>query len=125
MNSSQRAQVILGALWLIATLSLASAQLRVLAKTDRRQRRYAIAWIVCTLLLGGVLSYVDNATGRVQTSARLMNFALAGTIGAAALAAGALMTRGNPRPQRSRSAQFLRLVVAHGVIVVLLGYLFL
>lgn len=118
MNSSQRALLTLGALWLVATLSLTSAQLRVLAGPPPRGRRYLVAWLVCTLLFGGLLSYLDQVTGRARMTASLYNFGLAGILSGVALTAGGFVER------NSRSARFLRLVLLHGLIV-LLAYPFI
>jgi hypothetical protein len=114
VNSSQRAQLILGALWFVSTLTLTSAQLRILADDTRRVRRYGVGWTVCTLVVGGVLTYVDRVTGRVDISAQLGNFVLAGVVGAVALAAGGWVEARAPRAGRAR---FLRLALLHGALV--------
>ena len=116
MSSSQQAQLILAGLWLVATLTLTSAQLRVLDGDGPGIRRYLLAWFVCALLIGGVLGYVDRATGRVGTALQLANFALVGVVSAIALAAGYAM---ETRLRRMGRARFLRLVMLHGVIVAL------
>ena len=116
MNSSQRAQLILGALWFVSTLTLTSAQLRMLAGDAGRLRRYAIGWIICTLVIGGLLTYVDRATGRVETAVQLGNFVLAGVAGAAALGAGGWV---EARVSRAGWARFLRLALLHGALIAL------
>ena len=116
MSSSQRALLILGALWFVSTLTLTSAQLRILASDARRVRRYAVGWVVCTLVIGGLLGYVDRATGRVATAAQVGNFVLAGVVAAVALAAGGWV---EARASRAEGARFLRLALLHGALVAL------
>jgi hypothetical protein len=116
VNSSQRALLILGALWFVFTLTLTSTQLRILAGDAHRIRRYTTGWFVCMLVIGGLLGYVDRVTGRAETMVQLGNFALVGVVTAVALSLSGWI---EGRLSRGGQARFLRLVVLHGLIVAL------
>jgi hypothetical protein len=121
VSSSQRAQLILGALWFVATFTLVSVQLRVLAGDAPRVRRYVIGWIVASLVIGGLLGYLDKITGRAESVIQLRNVALAAIVGAAALAAGGAL---EAQMSGAGLVRFLRLVAVHGVVVAS-AYLFI
>lgn len=117
MSSSLRAQVILGALWLVATLTMTSAQLRVLrAPASSRRRPYAVAWFAGTAIVGGLLAYLDRLTGRVGAADLLVALGLVAIVSALALAAGAVV---ESRGERAGPVRVVMLLLLHGVIVAL------
>ena len=122
MSSSESAQAVLLALWAVAALTFASAQWRVMRAPDPRRRRYVIAWLACTLIIGTLLSLMDGVTGRVEWSRRFANALLAGIVAVAGLGAGAWLTH---RPLWVRwhpAARFLTLVLLHAVVLLLVGF---
>ena len=125
MSSSDSARLVLIALWLVGTLVSASAQLRVVKHPAPRRTRYAIAWLVCTLVGGGLLTMMDNMIGSADWPRRLSNAALAAGVFGAALAAGAWLTQ---RPEWTRMhgvLRFLTLAVLHATVVFVAGYFFI
>lgn len=122
MNSSEIARTVLIAVWIVATLLLTSAQLRVLASTSNRRKRYIIAWLVCLVVLGGLLSAMDSATGSIGVTRRVANFALAATVSAVALAAGEWWTRRPAWANMRGTARFLTIALIHALVVLVIGY---
>ena len=125
MSSSQIARVVLGALWLIATLLLTSAHTRVLAKPQPSRRRYIVAWLVCVVVLGALLSAMDNVTGRGDRARVISDFAIAAVMTAAALGAAAWWTHRPAWADKRRAARFLTRALIHGFVVLVLGYAFI
>ena len=119
MSSSQVALAILAAKWLVASLLVTSAMLRIASRPRRRPWHYALAWVVCTAVLGGLLSMTDVATGRIAFDRRLEDFFLAGAVSALALVGGWAWTRRAAWPQTGRLVRFLTLFLVHAVIILL------
>lgn len=122
MNSSEIARTALIAVWIVATLLLTSAQLRVLASTSNRRKRYIIAWLVCLVVLGGLLSAMDGATGSIGMTRRLGNFALAATVSAVSLAVGGWWASRSARANVRGAARFLTLALIHALVVLVISY---
>jgi hypothetical protein len=125
LNSSETAQVVRLGLWVVATLLLTSAQLRVIPAARPRQWRYGFAWFGCTLIGAALLSVLDNAVGQIGWTRRFANASVAATISAVGLGAGAWLTQ---RPEWARlrgSARFLTLVLLHALVVLIVAYPFL
>lgn len=122
MTSSQIAQTVLLAVWAVATMILTSAQLRVIKRAPPRRRAYVLAWLICSLLLGALLTMTDREVGVVGLSRVATNFALCGAVSGLALAAGAWWTR---RTSRSGPIPALTLFFVHAIVVLVIGYAFI
>ena len=125
MNSSQTARVVLFALWVIATLLLASVQTRVLASPTSRRVRYLVAWLVCTLVLGWLLLAMDTITGNIDVPRRVADVLFAALLSAAGLAAGSWWSRRPGWVNRHGATRFLALALIHGLVVLVLGFAFI
>ena len=122
MSSSESARLVLCAVWLVATLVLTSAQLRVLAGSPPRTRRYVVAWVVSTLILGGLLHVMDRMIGAIDWRRQLMNVCVAGTVAVAGLVAGTGLARWKLWHRLHGSLRFLVLLLAEAVVVFAVGY---
>jgi hypothetical protein len=119
VSSSQIALTVLSAKWLIASLLVTSAMLRVVSRPRRRPWHYAVAWVVCTAVLGALLSATDAATGSIALQRKLSDVLLAGAVSALALVGGWAWTRRAAWGQTGRMVRFLTLFLVHAVIILL------
>lgn len=103
----------------MAALLLTSAQLRVFKGAPPRRTRYVIAWLVCAIVLGAVMSYVDSQVGRAALADRLGSFAVAAVICAVALFAGSRLGASPYWGSASRVHRVLALLGLHVLIVFL------
>lgn len=125
MSSSESARLVLLAVWLVAVLVLSSAMLRVLAGSPPRSRRYVVAWLVSTLVLGGLLFLMDKMLATVDWSRQLANLRLAGIVSAVGLVAGSLLARLSFWTRQRGAVRFVVLVLVQAAIVFVVGYPFL
>ena len=119
MSSSHIALAVLGAKWLVASLLVTSAVLRIAARPRQRVWHYVLAWVVCTVVLGGLLSATDAATGREDMGRRFADFFLAAGVTALALVGGWAWTSRAQWAQTSRVVRVLTLFLIHAVIILL------
>jgi hypothetical protein len=122
LTSSQIAQTVLLAVWAVAAMMLASAQLRVLERAPPRRNAYIAAWVACSLLLGALLTMTDRGVGVGGPSRLATNLALCGVVSGLALAAGAWGTR---RLTWAGPARFLTLLALHALVVFVAAYPFM
>ena len=122
MSSSEVARLVLFAVWFVATLVLTSAQLRVAAASPPRTRRYVVAWVACTLALGGLLFLMDKMLGAIDWRRQALNAVLGGAVAAAGLGVGALLTRQRQLQQLHGSLRFMTLALLEALVVALVGY---
>lgn len=119
MTSSQMALAILGTKWLVASLLVTSAMLRIAARPRQRVWHYVLAWVVCTVVLGALLSATDAATGSIGIRQRLADFLLSGAVNALALVGGWAWTSRARWAESGRMVRFLTLFLVHAVIILL------
>jgi hypothetical protein len=119
MSSSQIALTVLGAKWLVASLLVTSAMLRIAARPRRRLWHYALAWVVCTAVLAALLAATDNATGRGDTSRRIADVFLAAGVTVLALGGGWAWTSRAQWAHTGKVVRFLTLLLVHAVIILL------
>jgi hypothetical protein len=101
---------------LLSALVLASAQTRVLRAPKPRWTPYAIAWIICALLLGAVRSLGDYLVGSFGERVAIDNVATMAAISFFAFAAGDISARLGRRGW-SRTRRFTELLVIHAAAV--------
>ena len=119
MSSSQIALAVLLAKWLVAALVVTSAALRIAERPRQRPWHYVLAWVICTAVLGGLLSMTDAITGSSAGARRLEDFFLAAALTALALVGGWAWMRREKWPQTGRMVRFLTLFLVHAVIILL------
>ena len=85
MTSSQIAQTATYAVGLVSVLALTSAQLRVFRRPPPRTTALVIAWVVCTLVLGGLLVTTGTFVGRTDVMQRVTDVAIAMVVSGVAL----------------------------------------
>ena len=119
MSSSQIALAVLGAKWLVASLVVTSAMLRIAARPRQRVWHYVVAWVVCTVVLGALLSATDVATGSIAIERKLSDFFLAAAVSALALVGGWAWTRRPAWSESGRVGRFLTLFLVHAIIILL------
>jgi hypothetical protein len=122
MSSSQIALTVLGTKWLVASLLVTSAMLRVASRPRRRLWHYALAWVVCTAVLGALLALTDNATGRGDMSRRIADVFLSAGVTALALIGGWAWTSRAAWAETGRMVRFLTLFLVHAVIILLAAW---
>jgi hypothetical protein len=125
LTSSETAQGVRLALWFVATLLLTSAQLRVVPAARPRYRRYVFAWFGCTLIGGALLSLMDTVVGQTDWTRRLANAAIAASVSAVGLGAGAWLTQRLEWTRMQRGARFLTLVLLHALVILIVAYPFI
>jgi hypothetical protein len=125
VSSSQIARSVLLALWIVAALTLTSAQLRVVARAGNRRVRNLVAWLVCTLVLGGLLVAMDRATGKIETTRGIADVSLGAFVSAAALAAGSWFANRPEWEDQGRLARFLTLFFFHVLVVLITAFPFI
>ena len=113
------ALAILGAKWLVASLLVTSAMLRIAARPRQRPWHYVLTWIICTAVLGALLSATGAATGSVAIRQKLADFFLSGAVSALALIGGWAWTRREQWLQTGHAVRFLTLFLVHAVIILL------
>ena len=122
MSSSESARLVLIAVWVVATLTVSSASMRALAAPPPRALRYAVAWVVSTLVLGGLLFLMDRMIGAGDWRRQLMNTAIAAVVSAAGLVAGSLLTRWVAWTRMHAFVRFVALLVIQAAVVFVVGY---
>jgi hypothetical protein len=123
VTSTQAAETVLIAAWAVATMVLTSAQLRVAKR--RSWRRYIVAWLFCTLLLGALLSAMDFMVGRAEPMRILADVMLAAVISGLALAAGARWIRRPWWAQTNEPLRTITLLLIQGLVVLVAAYPFI
>lgn len=119
MNSTQIARLITIAVGVVATLVLTSAQLRVVQRPAPRGGRYLVAWVVCALVLGGLVSATDRIVGQSDTMRSIVNFATAGAVSALALGIGMWWTDRSRWATAGSTSRLLTLLTIHGLTIAL------
>ena len=119
MNSTQIARLITIAVGVVATLVLTSAQLRVVQRPAPRHGRYLVAWVVCALVLGGLVSATDRLVGQVDTVRSIVNVVSAGAVSALALGVGMWWTDRSRWATAGSMSKLFTLVSIHGLTIVL------
>ena len=122
MTSSDIARAVLVAMLGIAALLVTSAQLRVVEHPDRRARRYGVAWLVCVVVMTGLMWVTDAQVGNDDWQRRLAGVAVIGGIFAAALAAGAWWTA---RPASRSRGRAISLFLIHALVIVAGSWFFI
>ena len=122
MTSSQIAQTMLLAFWAVATMILTSAQLRVIKRPPPRRKAYVVAWLICSLLLGALLTMTDREVGVSEPSRVATNLALCAGVSGLALAAGEWWTRST---SRLGPMSALTLFFVHAIVVLVIGHAFI
>lgn len=119
MTSSQMAVVLRGAVIAVAAMLFTAAQLRVLKGNTPRRTRYAVAWILISIMLGAFISYLDAMVGRAGIADRVASFAFAAVTAALALGAGARLSQSPFWTSATRFRKALALLLIHALIVYL------
>ncbi|MGH7680058.1 MAG: hypothetical protein ACRENU_16435 [Gemmatimonadaceae bacterium] len=122
MSSTESARLVLIAVWVVATLTVSSASMRARAAPPPRARRYAVAWFVCTVVLGGLLLLMDRMIGAGDWRRQLINAAIAAVVSAAGLVAGSLLARLTFWTRLHAFPRFVLLVVIQAAVVFVVGY---
>src|SRR5688572_26177006 len=116
MTSTEIAQLVIAAKIGIAALVLTSLQSRVLRRPPPRRRAYLLAWVVCVVIVGGLIWVTDIQVGNTSLTRRVNSALLVGGVGATALAAGAWVHGRFPR-EGKRGLRGLALFLTHLAIV--------
>ncbi|MEX2177835.1 MAG: hypothetical protein WD801_03935 [Gemmatimonadaceae bacterium] len=115
LNSSQTARAIQIALVAVAAMLITSAQFRVLAGPPSRVR-YAVAWLVGSVVLGALGAYLDTMVGLTAIGDRVLNFVGAAVHVLVGLAVGHWWTRRPSWPTYSRLVAWISLFVIQVMI---------
>lgn len=117
LNSSQTARAIQVALVAVAAMLITSAQFRVLAGGGAPSRvRYAVAWLVCAVVLGALGAYLDAMVGLTAIGDRVLNFVGAAVHVLVGLAVAHWWTRRPSWPTYSRLVAWISLFVIQAMI---------
>jgi hypothetical protein len=125
LNSTHLAQVALVLDWMIAAVTLTSASRTVAKRQPFSVRRYLVALVVCSVVLGAVLLLTDRVVGRAGATRAVEDFGFALGVSSLALGAGAWWTHRTTWASRSALSRWVTLFLVEALAVLLAAYPFI
>jgi hypothetical protein len=125
LTSTQLAQVTLVLDWMIAAVTLTSASRTGARRQPFSVRRYVVALLLCSLVLGAILMMTDRVVGRTGTSRAVEDLGFALGVSSLALGAGAWWTHRTAWASMSGPSRWLTLFLLEAFVVLLASYPFI